>query len=112
MMEGWYYNLALAYVVSCEKRIADKIDLFPLAEFDRDEVPAFHPSFVFILLLASTANTFQLFEFTLKVFGNGWAIFTAAVYGAILFLLALLGRVPRRIDASLEKMDRTRRKRT
>jgi hypothetical protein len=110
MMEGWYYNLALAYLISCEKRVVAKLDLLPLADFDRDEVPPFHPSFACVLFLASLINTFHLFEFALTEFGKVYAICASSIYAGALFFLAIFGKVPRRIDATLEKMDRRLKK--
>ena len=100
LIEGWYYNLYLDYLVQCERNMARKVDLYPLSEFSRNQVKSFHPSFFFVLCLVAIANAFHLFQFVDSYLGSVETIICALTYVAILMAIAVVGRVPQRLDAT------------
>jgi hypothetical protein len=111
MMEGWYYNLSLCYLVYCEKRVAQRRNLIPLARYRRKIVSPFHPSFACVLFFIAVANTFHLYEFVASEVGPKSGAWAASGYVAVFWGLALWGRVPQAIDATLEKRDRKPKRR-
>jgi hypothetical protein len=102
MIEGWYYNLYLAYLVDCEKRIMSGRHLTTVALFDRKAVKSIHPSYFFILMLVVFANLTHLFQASYDQWRNVPApMISCAVYACVFLPVALGGRVPKWIDRTL-----------
>jgi hypothetical protein len=101
-IEGWYYNLAIAYLISCEEAVSKKEDLIPLVRFDRSAVRSFHPSFFFVLLFISVTNSYHVFQYTLSSSGSTLSARSlAAGYFCVMLFLMLRGRVPQKLDATI-----------
>lgn len=103
MIEGWYYNLYLAHLIDCEKRMSRKEDLIPVSAFDRSGVRNLHPSFVFILLLIVAANLTHLWQASVEEWGPSIAWKCCACYTAVFLPLIFHGHVPRRFDITLAR---------
>lgn len=103
LVEGWYYNLYLAYLVDCECLLQRGIPLDTMNGFNRSGVSSLHPSWVLVLLLVCIANTYHLFEFSSTETGIAWAYGVCAAYVAAFMALATWGRVPGFLDATLAR---------
>ena len=102
LIEGWYYNLYIAYLGDCENRIARRQDLRTLAEFNKANRPGMksvHPSYHCALLFVLLCNSTHLFEFTQEERGFLIASVVSGVYVVILFLVSVVLAIPEWLDA-------------
>ena len=103
-IEGWYYDLVLKFMLDCEARYAQGVNLQILADVDRARVRSFHPSWIFVLLLVIVANGFLVYHLLSGVFDVNVAVVFGLLYIDIMASIAVWGKVPEHIDATLDRI--------
>lgn len=102
LIEGWYYNLYIAYLGDCENRIARRQDLRTIAEYNKEKRPgmkSIHPSYNAALFFVLLCNSTHLFEFMQEEKGIFIASAASGAYVLILFLVSVFLAIPERLDA-------------